>query len=47
MVVRKSDFVSGRTLAIGASAAAKDVPRGMVKALRNDIAKGYLEIEVS
>ncbi|MDV3293108.1 MAG: DUF371 domain-containing protein [Nitrososphaerales archaeon] len=46
MVIRKSDFVSDRTLALGASAAAKDIPRSMVKALKDEKAKGYLEIGV-
>ncbi len=46
MVIRKSDFVSDRTLALGASAAAKDIPRSMVKALKDENARGYLEIEV-
>ena len=47
MVIRKSDFVSDRTLAVGASAAAKDIPRRVAKALASADAHGYLEIEVS
>jgi uncharacterized protein len=47
IVIRKSDFVSDRTLAVGASAAAKDIPRSMAKSLCRDGAQGYLEIEVS
>ena len=47
MVIRKSEFISDRTLAVGASAAAKDIPRRMARALSNADARGYLEIEVS
>ena len=47
MVIRKSDFVSDRTLAVGASAAAKDIPRSMVRALRSKETTGHLEIEVT
>lgn len=46
IVLRKSDFVSDRTLAIGADAAAKDIPREMVDALKDPGTAGYLEIEV-
>ncbi len=46
MVIRKSDFVSDRTLAVGASAAAKDLPREIVEILKDPLAKGFLEIEV-
>jgi len=46
IVIRKSDYVSDRTLAVRANAAAKDIPRGMVKTLRNPNATGYLEIGV-
>jgi len=46
MVVRKSDFISPRTLAIGADAAAKDVPRKIVESLRNPDCRGLLKIEV-
>lgn len=46
MVVRKSKFISDRTLAVGSSAAAKDIPRKMVAALRFPEATGTLEIEV-
>jgi hypothetical protein len=46
MVIRKSDFVSERTLALGASAAAKDIPRSLVAKLRNPETVGRLEIEV-
>ncbi|MDV3277654.1 MAG: DUF371 domain-containing protein [Nitrososphaerales archaeon] len=46
MVIRKSDFISDRTLAVRASAAAKDMPRRMVEALRGEGTTGYLEIGV-
>lgn len=46
IVIRKSEFISDRTLAVGASAAAKDMPRGMVRAL-SEGTSGYLEIRVS
>jgi hypothetical protein len=46
MVIRKSRFVSDRTLAVGASAAAKDLPRSLVSKLRNPKTVGTLEIEV-
>ncbi len=47
VVVRKSHFVSDRTLAVGANAAAKDIPRRMVASLRDPGTVGYLEVEVS
>jgi hypothetical protein len=46
VVVRRSDFVSNRTLAIRADAAAKDVPREIVRLLRDPAAVGSMEIEV-
>jgi len=46
MVIRKSDFMSERTLAVRADAAAKDIPRDMVNLLRNPKTLGRLEIEV-
>ncbi len=46
MVIRKSTFVSPRTLALNADAAAKDLPRTMVESLRNPGTKGLLRIEV-
>ncbi|MCL5672205.1 MAG: DUF371 domain-containing protein [Thaumarchaeota archaeon] len=46
IVIRKSEFVSDRTLAVGASAAAKDIPRDMVRLLTSPAATGVLEIEV-
>ena len=47
LVVRKSHFVSDRTVAVGANAAAKDIPRRMVTRLRNLETVGHLEFEVS
>lgn len=46
IVVRRSSFVSDRTLAVGADAAAKDIPKSMVEALSRG-ACGFLEIEVT
>ncbi len=47
MVIRKSRFVSDRTLAVGASVAAKDIPRTLVAVLRDPRTVGVLEIRVS
>jgi uncharacterized protein len=47
IVVRMSDFVSDRTLAVGAGAAARQVPRSMVAKLKDPRTAGRLEIEVS
>ncbi len=47
IVIRKSDFASDRTLAVGADSSARDLPREMVRLLRNPGTKGRLEIEVS
>jgi hypothetical protein len=46
IVIRKSEYVSDRTLALGADAAAKDIPRSMVRALKGEKTAGYLEIGV-
>jgi uncharacterized protein len=46
MVLRKTEFVSPRTLAIRADAAAKDIPRRMVENLRSPECRGLLRIEV-
>lgn len=43
MVIRKSDFVSDRTLVIRANAAASDIPREMIAYLKRG-EKGKLEI---
>jgi hypothetical protein len=46
IVIRRSRFVSGRTLAVGASAAAIDIPRSIVSRLKDPETVGALEIEV-
>jgi uncharacterized protein len=46
MVIRKSSFLSDRTLAVGTNAAAKDIPRKIVASLRDPHATGVLKIEV-
>jgi len=46
IVIRKSRFTSDRTLAIGANAAAVDIPRSIVSRLKNPLTVGLLEIEV-
>lgn len=46
IVIRKSGYVCGRTLAVMANASAADMPRDMVKFLREKGAEGTLEIEV-
>jgi len=46
IVIRKSDYASDRTLAVHADAAAKDIPRDMVRLLREPGAVGTLEIGV-
>jgi hypothetical protein len=45
IVVRKSNFVSDRTLAISATAAAKDIPRAMVDLLKRG-ERGLMEVRV-
>jgi uncharacterized protein len=46
MVIRKSDFVSDRTVGVRADAAAVDLPRRMVATLKKPETIGHLEIEV-
>jgi hypothetical protein len=46
MVVRRSDFVSDRTLAVGADFAARDLPRTLIGKLKDPRTVGVLEIEV-
>ncbi len=46
IVIRKSTFVSNRTVAVMANAAAMDLPREMVASLRIPGATGFIEIEV-
>jgi len=47
IVIRKSGFLSDRTLVVRASAASMDLPRGMVRRLRDPSTVGRLEIEVA
>jgi hypothetical protein len=46
LVIRKSDYVCDRTLAIRADKAAKDLPRKMVRILKERTALGKLRISV-
>jgi len=46
IVVRKSAYTCGRTLAIGANKAAADLPRGFVSRLRNPLSDVQVSIEV-
>lgn len=46
MVIRKSDYICERTLAIKSEAAAIDIPRAMITLLRNGDAEGKLRMEV-
>lgn len=46
MVIRTSDFVSDRTLALGADAAARNIPRRLVSLLKDPKTTGRMEIEV-
>jgi hypothetical protein len=46
IVIRRSRFISGRTLAVGSSAAARDIPRSIISKLKNATAVGTLEVEV-
>lgn len=46
MVIRRSGFVCGRTLAVHAGAAARDIPRGLVQTLRSPSTEGRLRIVV-
>jgi uncharacterized protein len=47
IVIRRSEFVCGRTLAIRADAAAMDIPRDIVRSLASPRSRGTLRIEVS
>ena len=47
IVIRRSDYVSDRTLAVHADAAARDIPREIVRELREPGTVGRLEIEVA
>lgn len=46
MVIRRSSFVCGRTLAIHAESSAMEIPRGLVGTLKSPEAAGLLRIEV-
>ena len=46
MVIRKSSFVCGRTIAIQAQSSASEIPRGLVRTLKSPEAAGLLRIEV-
>ncbi len=46
MVIRKSDHISDRTLAVRADASSRDLPRDIVRQLKNPATRGRLEIEV-
>jgi uncharacterized protein len=46
MVIRRSSFVCGRTLAIQAEASAREIPRELVGTLKSADAGGLLRIEV-
>jgi len=46
MVIRRSSFVCGRTLAIQAESSASEIPRGLVETLKSPGAAGLLRIEV-
>lgn len=47
LVIRRSGYVCGRTLAIRADAAARDIPREIVRSLRSPLSRGTLRIEVA
>lgn len=46
MVVRKSDYICPRTLAIKSTASAKDIPRSLIKLLQKKESKGLMIIEI-
>lgn len=47
IVIRKSDFVSDRTVAVAADASSRDIPRSIVRLLQDPGTEGRLEIQVS
>ncbi len=47
IVVRKSDFVSDRTLAVKADASSRSIPREIIRRLKDPTTVGRLEIEVT
>ncbi|MDG6910385.1 MAG: DUF371 domain-containing protein [Nitrososphaerota archaeon] len=46
LVIRRSDFVSDRTLAVGSDASARSIPRKLVSLLKDPRTTGRMEIEV-
>jgi uncharacterized protein len=46
MVIRRSSFVCGRTLAVLAESSAREIPRALVGSLKSSEAAGLLRIEV-
>jgi uncharacterized protein len=46
VVIRTSEFVCGRTIAIKAESSAREIPRDLVRTLRSPGAAGLLRIEV-
>jgi hypothetical protein len=46
MVIRRSSFVCGRTLAIQAAASANEIPRDLVRSLKSPESGGLLRIDV-
>jgi hypothetical protein len=47
IVIRRSTFISDRTVSINASHAAVDIPRALVEKLKDERQTGVLEIEVT
>lgn len=47
IVIRKSNFLCPRTLAVGCDLASDDIPRYMIKQLQNPKTKGLFVIEVT
>jgi len=46
IVIRTSEFICGRTIAIKADSSAREIPRDLVRSLRSPGAAGLLRIEV-
>jgi uncharacterized protein len=46
LVIRTSEFICGRTLAIKAESSAREIPRGLIGTLRSPESPGLLRIEV-
>ena len=44
IVIRMGNFISKRTLAINSTKASKDINKNLINALKNDKAKGWVEI---